>query len=120
MPDHLWLHYSRPRPMWYSLNDSNRTDLKAKWCAVARTSKSAGAHHLGTWSVRGQHDYSLVEVWLFPGPDVILSHWQGLIDAHYTEWFAAANTLGVPTLGGNVLPSPQGRGSDPEATQDDE
>lgn len=92
----LWLHFSRPRPHWYEASDSRRDELDSVWAGVRVASVGRGAVRLGSWSVRGQHDFSSVEVWQFPDIDAAASHWLRLVDAAYTDWFAADNVIGAP------------------------
>ena len=96
MSEHLWLHFSRPRPNWYEADRATRTKLETTWAEIADHSISQGARRLGAWAVRGQHDYSQVEAWLFRDADDLLAHWQRLVAAGYPEWFATSNTLGAP------------------------
>lgn len=118
MIDHLWLHLSRPRPNWYEADDATRAELEAIWTNVAATSIMQGAQRLGAWSVRGQHDYSMVEVWLFKEPDDIVNHWSQLVEAGYPEWFSTSNTLGAAIpQGTGVALGP--RGSTSNSSPDD-
>jgi hypothetical protein len=96
MAEHLFMLYSRPRPEWYELADTEQAVLATSWETIDTASTTAGARLLGTWSVRGQCDYSLVHVWVFPSVDAVLAYWSALVAAKYPEWFSTSNVLGAP------------------------
>ncbi|MQA02843.1 MAG: hypothetical protein GEV07_09025 [Streptosporangiales bacterium] len=62
MSDLVWIHYSRPRTAWYELDEQQRTGERAKFLAVREASHQRGGSSQGTFSVRGQSDYSTVEI----------------------------------------------------------
>lgn len=124
MTDHLWLHLSRPRPTWYEADEAARGELERTWTDVAADSISRGAQRLGSWSVRGQHDYSMVEVWLFKELSEIVTHWDRLVATEYPEWFSTSNTLGaaIPQSTGVALgpgaPAPNSSPDEQEPSND--
>lgn len=95
MSDLVWIHYSRPRTAWYELDEQRRAGEHTRFVAVRGASRERGGAQLGTFSVRGQSDYSTVEVWTFPDADAAFDHWRRLVDAGYAEWFEAANSVGL-------------------------
>lgn len=103
MAEHLFLHYSRPRPAWYNLTEEERARLVGRWESLDECSAKSGARHLGTWSVRGQGDYSLVRVWVFAAAEDVLAYWGALVEADYPEWFATSNVLGAPVPDGTSV-----------------
>ena len=67
MSDCIWIHYARPRPHWYGLDEAERRDRTATWTAVAEQSTRDGGVFQGRYHVRGQHDFETVETWRFLG-----------------------------------------------------
>ncbi|EBA07841.1 hypothetical protein [Sagittula stellata] len=94
-PTCLWLHYARPRPHWYTLPDAERTELQARWSALRSTAVAAGAENRGRFHIRGQHDFETIETWVFDGSAAAFAHWQALVDARYSEFFAFSNNIGL-------------------------
>lgn len=94
MAEIVWIHYSRPRPAWYELSDTQRRAENSTFAAVRGVSEERGGGRLGSYFVRGQSDYSSVEVWTFPDVDAAFDHWRRLVDAGYATWFEASNNVG--------------------------
>lgn len=97
MSESIWIHYARPRPHWYGLGEAEQAARKADWQAVAAASRRAGAEFLGSYHIRGQHDFETVEIWRFPDAEATFDHWSRLTAAAYNEWFAFANNIGLAT-----------------------
>lgn len=95
MADTLWIHYALPRTAWYELDEDRRRTEQDRWAAVRHASLAAGATSSGAFGVRGQSDFSTVEVWTFPDVDAAYDHWERLTAAGYARWFEAANNLGT-------------------------
>lgn len=93
----IWIHYARPRPHWYELAEEKQRNLTAQWKEVRDASVAAGAVALGCYHIRGQHDFETVDLWRFPSPEAAFDHWARLTSAHYNEWFAFANNVGLRT-----------------------
>ena len=91
---HIWIHYSRPRTAWYDLNDSEKGQHAERWSAVEESSLEGGAQKVGRYHVRGQSDFSVVEVWHFADADAAFEHWSKLTAADYSEWFTSHNNIG--------------------------
>jgi len=91
----VWIHYARPRPHWYGLDEATRSAKQARWQAVADASAQAGGTFLGRYHVRGQHDFETVELWCFATPDAAFRHWAALTEAGYGECHAFANNIGL-------------------------
>jgi hypothetical protein len=90
----IWIHYARPRSSWYELAEDTRTELTEKWAEVDAAAVEEGAQSLGTYFVRGQSDYSTVDVWSFAGYEAAYSHWAAKVAAGYAEWFEFSNNVG--------------------------
>jgi hypothetical protein len=95
MTDVVWLHHALPRTAWYELDPAARAELTEAWNAARQRSLAAGARTEGSYNVRGQSDYSTVEVWFFPEVQDAFAHWARLVDAGYAQWFEAANSVGT-------------------------
>ena len=95
MGDCVWIHYSRPRPPWYELPEAERAALRQAWNEIASRSQASGGQRLGRWHVRGQGDYSTVEIWRFAGVEQAFDHWARLTAAGYGDWSAFANSVGL-------------------------
>lgn len=95
MGDCIWIHYARPRPHWYSLDESVRADRQVAWRSVADDSRRKGGVCLGNYHVRGQHDFETVEIWRFPNAESVFEHWSALTGAAYAELYAFANNIGL-------------------------
>jgi len=91
----IWIHYVRPRPHWYGLDAPAQADRQAAWRAVAEASAAQGGTCLGTWHVRGQHDFETVEIWRFPDAEAAFAHWSALAQARYAEFHAFSNNIGL-------------------------
>jgi hypothetical protein len=97
MPDTLWIHYALARTAWYELDDSRRGALEETWKRIRTQSLDGGAQTEGVFSVRGQSDFSTVEVWRFPDVEAAYTYWERLTEAGYSQWFESANNLGMRT-----------------------
>ncbi len=95
MSDCIWIHYARPRPHWYSLDEDAKREKLAAWKAVADASAKAGGVCYGRYHVRGQHDFETVETWRFPDAEAAFRHWAALSGAGYAECNAFANNIGL-------------------------
>jgi hypothetical protein len=91
----IWIHYARPRPHWYGLDDAARGEHEARWRIAADKSVTAGGARLGRYHVRGQHDFETVEIWRFPNAEAAFAHWSALTAAGYGEFNAFANNIGL-------------------------
>ncbi|MBU2888235.1 hypothetical protein [Celeribacter halophilus] len=96
-----WIHYARPRPHWYLVNDIEQAKLKADWAAVEVKARVNGGICTGTYHIRGQHDFETVSVWIFPTSLAAYEHWQALVEARYSEFFAFTNNIGLELEGSN-------------------
>ncbi len=97
MDDCVWIHYARARPHWYELPEAERALLRRAWNEIASRSRAGGGQQLGCWHVRGQSDFSTVEIWRFATVDDAFDHWTRLAAAGYSQWFAFGNSVGMPT-----------------------
>lgn len=95
MADSIWIHYARPRPHWYRLDEVAKATKLKTWAAVAEASKQAGATCLGRYHIRGQHDFETVEIWRFASPEAAFDHWARLTAVAYNEWIAFSNNVGL-------------------------
>ncbi|MCK5932961.1 MAG: hypothetical protein KAG89_12405 [Fulvimarina manganoxydans] len=95
MTDCIWIHYSRPRPHWYSLEAAAQAEKTAAWEAIRTDSQASGATPLGRYHVRGQHDFQEVELWRFASAEAAFDHWARLTSAAYNEFFAFSNNVGL-------------------------
>jgi hypothetical protein len=95
MPDVAWIHYSRPRTAWYGLDEGTQAEHRRRFDSARATSSERGGRPHGTFFVRGQSDYSRVEIWTFPDVDAAFDHWSRLVDAGYARWFESANNVGL-------------------------
>ena len=95
MADTIWIHYARPRPHWYRLDEAAKTTKTAAWAVVKTVSEQAGATCLGRYHIRGQHDFETVELWRFSNPEAAFDHWARLTAATYNEWYAFSNNVGL-------------------------
>ena len=98
----LWLHYARPRPHWYTLADAERAALQKHWASVREAAIASGAEHRGRYHIRGQHDFETVEIWVFDDSAAAFAHWQALVDARYSEFFAFSNNIGLACADSSV------------------
>lgn len=95
MNDCVWIHYARPRPHWYGLDEAAKAGREAEWRAVTAASRKNGGTCVGTYHVRGQHDFETVEIWRFPSAEAAFDHWSKLTAKGYGEWFAFSNNIGL-------------------------
>ncbi|WP_413733853.1 hypothetical protein ACL2XP_16130 [Sodalis sp. RH21] len=95
MSESIWLHYARPRPHWYLLTAAEQREKQARWDALSRRAAGEGAHFMGRYHIRGQHDFETVDVWTFPDAQAAFDYWSGLTAAAYNQWFAFANNIGL-------------------------
>lgn len=93
-PACVWIHYARPRPHWYLVEEMEKSTLKVAWAAVDDGARAAGATCTGIYHIRGQHDFETVSVWTFPTSQAAYEHWQALVEARYSEFFAFTNNIG--------------------------
>jgi len=100
MTDCIWIHYSRPRPHWYLLDEAVQREKLATWDAVRERATGEGAEPTGRYHVRGQHDFQEVEIWRFPSVEAAFEHWSRLTAAGYNELFAFSNNVGLALEGG--------------------
>jgi hypothetical protein len=106
MTESVWIHYARPRPHWYALAADKRAERRAVWAGVAQESEARGGRRIGTYHVRGQHDFETVEIWGFPSVEAAFDHWVRLTGHAYNEWFAFANNIGIDKSRGAAEPRP--------------
>ncbi len=97
--DCIWLHYARPRPHWYLTTDTDQQELMRRWQDIRAAAVASGAAFQGRFHIRGQHDFETVEVWCFPDSQAAYAHWQTLVDARYSEFFAFSNNIGLAMNG---------------------
>jgi hypothetical protein len=90
----IWIHQARPRTAWYELGDEKKRELRDRWNSLDTAAVESGAEHVGTYSVRGQSDYSTVEVWRFESPERVFDFWNARVAADYAVWFAFSNQVG--------------------------
>lgn len=92
MSEYIWIHYSRPRPHWYSLSEKEQQTKQAQWDEVntASPGKMIGEYH-----IRGQHDFQTVSVWHFNSAEEAFNHWAALTEVAYNQWFAFSNNIGM-------------------------
>jgi hypothetical protein len=95
MTDTLWVHQARPRTPWYGLQPEQKTKLLAQWSDLDAASESAGAKLVGKYSIRGQSDFSTIEIWRFDSPEEAFTFWSDRVAADYAVWFAFSNQVGV-------------------------
>ena len=91
----IWIHYARPRPHWYRLNDAEKAKKAAVWAEAEELSKAQGAVCVGRYHIRGQHDFQSVQVWQFTSPEAAFDHWDRLTSVGYNEWNAFTNNIGM-------------------------
>lgn len=95
MTESIWVHQARPRTTWYGLDEERRTALLAAWAKLDDQATERGAQQVGEYSIRGQSDYSTLEVWRFGSPEEVHDFWAARVQADYAVWFAFSNQLGV-------------------------
>ncbi len=93
MGDCIWIHYARPRPHWYGLDESVKREKLAAWKAVHDSSARNGGVCHGRFHVRGQHDFETVETWRFADAEAAFRHWAALSAAGYGVCHAFGNHL---------------------------
>jgi hypothetical protein len=94
MTDCIWIHYARPRPHWYELDEARQTTLQRSWDDVRDLATAEGAVRVGGYHIRGNHDFETVEIWRFATPEAAFEHWVKLTLQGYNEWFAYENNIG--------------------------
>lgn len=95
MTDSIWVHQARPRTTWYGLDEERRVELRETWAKLDEKAARRGAERIGTYAIRGQSDYSMLEVWRFGAPEAIHEFWAERVQADYAVWFAFSNQLGA-------------------------
>lgn len=93
----IWIHQARPRPSWYELDRGRQAELHTEWAHLDRHATANGAVWLGSYSIRGQSDYSTLELWRFKTPEEAFNFWTTRVTAGYSTWFAFSNQIGVST-----------------------
>jgi hypothetical protein len=96
MTDIVWIHFALPRTAWYALDEADRNSLEQRWASVGDRFRESGASGGAKYHVRGQGDFSTVEVWHFPDVDAAFRYWSELTASSYLEWFSASNSFGPP------------------------
>ena len=91
----IWIHQARPRTSWYSLEQARKVELRATWLTLDAEAAAMGAARVGDYTIRGQSDYSTLEVWQFADPECVYDFWAKRVQADYAVWFAFSNQLGV-------------------------
>ncbi|WP_319520542.1 hypothetical protein [uncultured Martelella sp.] len=99
--DCIWLHYARPRPHWYLTEEAEKQELTRRWQDIRVEAGANGGIFQGRFHIRGQHDFETVDVWRFPGSQAAYDHWQALVEARYSEFFAFSNNIGL-AMGGEA------------------
>ncbi|MDJ1131479.1 hypothetical protein [Streptomyces iconiensis] len=95
MSDVVWLHHSLPRTAWYDLQPEQRARRERDFEEQRRASEREGGTRNGRFHVRGQSDWSHVEIWSFPSPEHAFDHWSRLVAAGYTACFEFSNQVGL-------------------------
>jgi len=98
MSDVIWIHFALPRTTWYEQSDERREELEGQWAEVQASSRAQGGYGDGPYHVRGQSDYSTVEVWRFPHADAAFDHWLRLTAVGYSQWFKSSNSIGAKLM----------------------
>lgn len=91
----IWIHYSRPRPQWYRLSAEEQANRRSTWDQAARASIDDGAKKVGSYHIRGQHDFQTVDIWQFANAEAAFDHWARLTAVGYNELFAFSNNVGM-------------------------
>ncbi|WP_030889928.1 MULTISPECIES: hypothetical protein [Streptomyces] len=95
MNDVVWLHHSLPRTAWFELTPEEQALREEAFRAQRELSLRQGASRQGRFHVRGQGDYSHVEIWYFPSAEHAFDHWSRLVAAGYTACFEFSNQVGT-------------------------
>jgi hypothetical protein len=95
--DTIWIHYALPRSTWYELGEDVRDELQKRWEGIDNEAVEAGAVNMGSYSIRGQSDYSTTAVWSFPSYESAYQYWTAKVAAGYAEWFDFSNNVGRRT-----------------------
>ncbi|MEU7041987.1 hypothetical protein AB0A77_13130 [Streptomyces varsoviensis] len=103
-PGTVWLHYSLPRTAWFELEPAARARHEEAFRAERDASERLGGRRAGTFHVRGQSDYSEVEIWFFPTAELAFDHWSRLVTAGYTDCFEFSNQVGTADPAGPAAP----------------
>ncbi|KJF19301.1 hypothetical protein EEB13_30265 [Rhodococcus sp. WS3] len=91
----IWIHHARARSSWYELDAEAKTTYAERWRAIDAAAIANGATSTGSHTVRGQSDYSTVEVWTFDSYDAAYDFWEQKVTAEYGRWFVFANSVGA-------------------------
>lgn len=91
----IWIHQARARTSWYSLEETRKVELRATWSRLDALAAAKGATRVGDYTIRGQSDFSTLEVWQFADPESVYDFWAKRVQADYAVWFAFSNQLGV-------------------------
>ncbi|WP_328378682.1 hypothetical protein OG372_25825 [Streptomyces sp. NBC_01020] len=94
MNDVVWLHHSLPRTAWFDLEPAARERYEQAFQEQRDASERLGGRGGGRFHVRGQSDYSQVEIWFFPTAEQAFDHWSRLVTAGYTTCFEFSNQVG--------------------------
>lgn len=95
MADLIWIHFALPRSDWYQEPAQRQDELEGVWDLVRTETLSRGATTEGRFHIRGQSDYSTVEVWHFPDAEAAFDHWARLTSAGYGRWVQSSNCMGA-------------------------
>lgn len=95
MSDVVWLHYSLPRTSWYELPPDQQAGHERGFEEQRTASARLGGVRNGRFHVRGQSDWSHVEIWSFPSVEHAFDHWSRLVEAGYTAFFEFSNQVGM-------------------------
>jgi hypothetical protein len=95
MSNCLWIHHSLPRSIWYELDIGTRESILKLWEEEDSRAIVSGAMRMGKYSVRGQSDFSSVEVWKFSDIENVVKFWNQRVRNEYSKWFAFSNEVGV-------------------------
>ena len=90
----VWIHYARPRPAWYGLDEAARLELRRRWDDVVAGAMAECAARVGRYHVRGQHDFETVEIWQFASAEAAFDHWGRLSALGYGDWMTFSNNIG--------------------------
>ena len=95
----VWLHFFRPRPGWYGLEDAEQQRLLDVWRAIGHdVERREQAERLGEYAVRGQSIHERVQVWRFSSAAALEAYWSQLLGAGYADWRESENVVGVPEI----------------------
>lgn len=95
MNEFVWLHYSLARTAWYELDEVERSRYEREFEKQREYALHRGAAFTGRFHIRGQSEYSHVEVWSFSSAEDAFEYWSALVSVGYTRYFEFANQLGM-------------------------